>query len=67
MENIQKNRDLIIDKIKDVHKNCSFNESETPKLIAVSKKQEEYKINDVDKNFLEKTVFKRQCKDGKVD
>ena len=46
MENIQKNRDLIIDKIKDVHKNCSFNESETPTLIAVSKKQEEYKIND---------------------
>jgi pyridoxal phosphate enzyme (YggS family) len=46
MENIKKNRDLIIDKIKDVHKNCSFNASETPTLIAVSKKQEDYKIND---------------------
>ena len=46
MENIQKNRDLIINKIKDVHKNCSFNTSETPTLIAVSKKQEDYKIND---------------------
>ena len=46
MENIKKNRDLIIDKIKDVHKNSSFNTSETPTLIAVSKKQEDYKIND---------------------
>ena len=46
MENIQKNRDLIINKIKDVHKNSSFNTSETPTLIAVSKKQEDYKIND---------------------
>jgi len=46
MENIKKNRDLIIDKIKDVHKNCSFNTFETPTLIAVSKKQEDYKIND---------------------
>jgi pyridoxal phosphate enzyme (YggS family) len=46
MENVQKNRDLIINKIKDVHKNSSFNTSETPTLIAVSKKQEEYKIND---------------------
>ena len=46
MENIQKNRDLIINKIKDVHKNSSFNTCETPTLIAVSKKQEDYKIND---------------------
>ena len=46
MENIKENRDLIINKIKDVHKNCSFNASETPTLIAVSKKQEDYKIND---------------------
>ena len=46
MENIQKNRDLIINKIKDIHKNSSFSKFEIPTLIAVSKKQEDYKIND---------------------
>ena len=46
MENIQKNRDLIINKIKDIHKNSSFCKSKIPTLIAVSKKQEDYKIND---------------------
>ena len=46
MENIQKNRDLIINKIKDVHKNSSFCKSEIPTLVAVSKKQEDFKIND---------------------
>ena len=46
MENIQKNRDLIFNKIKDIHKNSSFCEFEIPTLIAVSKKQEDYKIND---------------------
>ena len=46
MENIQKNRDFILNKIKDIHKNSSFSKSEIPTLIAVSKKQEDYKIND---------------------
>ena len=46
MENIKKNRDFILNKIKDIHKNSSFSKSEIPKLIAVSKKQEDYKIND---------------------
>ena len=70
MENIKKNRDLILNKIIDIHKNSSFSKSEIPTLIAVSKKQEDYKLTTlyyVDKNFLEKIVFKRQCKDGKAD
>ena len=46
LENIQNNRDFILNKIKDVHKNSSLYKSEIPKLIAVSKKQEDYKIND---------------------
>ena len=46
MENIQKNKDIIINKIKDAHKISFFSKSETPTLIAVSKKQEDYKIND---------------------
>ena len=46
MENIQNNRDFILNKIKDVHKNSSLYKSEIPTLIAVSKKQEDYKIND---------------------
>ena len=46
LEHIQKNRDFILNKIKDVHKNSSLYKSEIPTLIAVSKKQEDYKIND---------------------
>ena len=46
MEHIQNNRDFILNKIKDVHKNSSLYKSEIPTLIAVSKKQEDYKIND---------------------
>ena len=46
VEHIQKNRDFILNKIKDVHKNSSHCKSEIPTLIAVSKKQEDYKIND---------------------
>ena len=46
LENIQNNRDFILNKIKDVHKNSSFYKSKIPTLIAVSKKQEDYKIND---------------------
>jgi len=46
MENIQKNRDFILNKIKHVHKNSSFCKSNIPTLIAVSKKQEDYKIKD---------------------
>ena len=46
LEHIQKNRDFILNKIKDIHKNSSLCKSEIPTLIAVSKKQEDYKIND---------------------
>ena len=46
MENIKENRDIILAKIKEIHKNSFFMKSKLPKLIAVSKKQEEYKIDD---------------------
>ena len=46
MENIKENRDIILTKIKDIHKKSFFKNSVPPKLIAVSKKQEEYKIDD---------------------
>jgi pyridoxal phosphate enzyme (YggS family) len=46
MENIKENRDVILTKIKDIHKNSFFKNSVPPSLIAVSKKQEEYKIDD---------------------
>ena len=46
MENIKENRDVILTKIKDIHKNSFFKNSVSPRLIAVSKKQEEYKIDD---------------------
>ena len=46
MENIKENRDIILTKIKDIHKNSFFKNCAPPSLIAVSKKQEEYKIDD---------------------
>ena len=46
MENIKENRDVILTKIKDIHKNSFFKNFVSPRLIAVSKKQEEYKIDD---------------------
>ncbi len=46
LDNIKKNREFILNKISDIHKNSYFCKSEVPKLIAVSKKQEDYKIND---------------------
>jgi pyridoxal phosphate enzyme (YggS family) len=46
LENIKENRDIILVKIKEIHKNSFFMKSKLPKLIAVSKKQEDYKIND---------------------
>ena len=46
MENIKENRDVILTKIKDIHKNSFFKNCVPPSLIAVSKKQEEYKIDD---------------------
>ena len=44
MENIQKNRELILRDIKKAHKNSIFVKTNITKLVAVSKKQVEYKI-----------------------
>ena len=44
MENIQKNRELILRDITKAHKNSIFVKTNVTKLVAVSKKQEEYKI-----------------------
>ncbi len=45
MENIKKNFELIRTKINDVHKDSFFSKQNLPKLVAVSKKQEDYKID----------------------
>ena len=45
MENIKKNRDLLLDDISISHLNSKFKQSNITKLVAVSKKQEEYKID----------------------
>ena len=44
MENIQKNRELILRNIQKAHKNSIFVNNNITKLVAVSKKQVEYKI-----------------------
>ena len=46
LENIKVNKDIILNKIIDVHKNSFFKKSTLPKLIAVSKKQQEYRIDE---------------------
>ena len=45
MENIQKNLNSISAKINHVHKSSLFSKHKTPKLVAVSKKQEDYKVD----------------------
>ena len=45
MENIKKNRELLLNDIEISHLNSNFNKSNITKLVAVSKKQEEYKID----------------------
>lgn len=45
MEDIKKNRDNINNKINFIHKNSNFSECKIPDLIAVSKKQQDYKID----------------------
>jgi len=45
LENIKKNYELILTKINDVHKASLFSKHKTPKLVAVSKKQDNYKID----------------------
>ena len=45
MENIKENRDLLLTKIEKAHKNSFYSMYKVPKLVAVSKKQEDYKID----------------------
>ena len=45
MENIKKNYNQILTKINDIHKTSLFSKHKTPKLVAVSKKQDNYKID----------------------
>ena len=44
MVNIQKNHESILFKINEIHKASIFSKYKLPKLVAVSKKQEDYKI-----------------------
>ena len=45
MENIEKNRDFLLNDIRDFHQNSNFKKLNVTKLVAVSKKQEDYKID----------------------
>ena len=47
MENIKKNYELILTKINDIHKSSSFSKQKLPKLVAVSKKQEDYRVDTI--------------------
>ena len=44
MENIQKNRNILLNEIKNCHQKSTFKKFDVTKLVAVSKKQEDYKI-----------------------
>jgi pyridoxal phosphate enzyme (YggS family) len=45
LENIRENRDLLLSKIEKIHKSSFYSMCKIPKLVAVSKKQEDYKID----------------------
>ena len=45
MENINNNREILLNEINKCHQNSNFKNLVTPRLIAVSKKQEDYKID----------------------
>ena len=45
MINIQKNRDFLLSEIEQIHMKSVFSNLSVPKLIAVSKKQQDYKID----------------------
>jgi len=45
LETIKKNYNQILTKINDIHKTSLFSKNKTPKLVAVSKKQDNYKID----------------------
>lgn len=45
MENIKKNREFLIDDIRSLHKQSDFKDFDITQLVAVSKKQEDFKID----------------------
>ena len=45
MINIQKNRDFLLSEIEQIHSESFFSNLSLPKLVAVSKKQQDYKID----------------------
>tara|TARA_B100000963_G_scaffold333384_1_gene325666 strand:- start:356 stop:1027 length:672 start_codon:yes stop_codon:yes gene_type:complete len=45
LENIKKNRDFLLSNIETTHRKSSFLNDKIPKLVAVSKKQEDYRID----------------------
>ena len=45
MENINNNREILLNEINKCHQNSNFKNLDTPRLIAVSKKQEDFKID----------------------
>ena len=47
IENIKKNHEVILSKIIKIHKASLFSKNKLPKLVAVSKKQEDHKIDEV--------------------
>ena len=46
LENIKKNHEVILSKIIETHKSSLFSKQKIPKLVAVSKKQEDHKIDE---------------------
>ena len=46
METIQKNKEFIMSNIQHIHKSSLFSKNKLPKLVAVSKKQHDYKIDE---------------------
>ena len=47
LENIKKNYEIILSKINETHKTSLFSKHKPPKLVAVSKKQADHKIDEV--------------------
>lgn len=45
MENIKKNREFLIEDIRSLHKQSDFKDFDITQLVAVSKKQEDFKID----------------------
>ena len=45
MENIKKNREFLIEDIRSLHKQSDFKDLDVTQLVAVSKKQEDFKID----------------------